>query len=155
MPRMRPWSGDGSPPLRPRFPCLLRDYFVGADGLLQVIGVLLRGLVRARLAGRDAAGRLLDRTDDLAVVRVGRNEARLLERLRRVDEVRLSLELGHVRRVAPRDRVWVFDVELRDRVLVVPLGDEGPRRVLVFALGRDVPDRPGAADRERRSSGEG
>ena len=147
-------SGGGSPPLRPLC-LLLRDDLVGADGPLEVIGVPLRRVVRAHLTGRDATGRLLDRTDHLAVVRVGRDETRLLERFRRVDEVGLGLELGDVRRVAPRYRVRIFDVELRDRVLVVPLRDVRPGGVLVLALRGDIPDRTRATDGEGRSRREG
>src|SRR5207237_9353320 len=122
---------------------------VRAERRLQVGVVLLRGVVRARVAVGDAAGRLLDRSRDLAEVRVRRQELRLLERLRGVDEVLLRLEFRNVRRVAPRDRVRIFYIDLGDRVLVVPVVDELPGEILVLGLSVDVPARAETAVRER------
>src|SRR5438876_876046 len=76
----------------------------------------------------------------------------LLQGFGRVDQVLLRLELGDVGGVCASDGVRVFDVQLRDGVLVVPLSDEGPRGVLVLALGRYVPDRARSSDGERRAA---
>src|SRR2546428_1377144 len=145
-------GGGARPPPRNACANLLPDDLVRADGLLEIRGVLLCGVVRARVPVRDPARGLLDRRRDLAEVGVRRQEPRLLEGLRRIDEILLRLELRYVRRVASRDRVRVFDVDLRDGVFVVPGLDELPSEVFVLRLSRDVPACAESTDRERRSA---